>query len=197
MAFLPAPNENVLMISGEIVPGDYPKFEALVAKRIPSQLVLDSPGGDYIEALHIARDVNLMGLRTIAPLDQCQKGDGVYCRCASSCFFIWAAGRQRLGDVVMIHLPQTPPKLTGVDRKLAAEAIAKHVVWFMGKIDMPQSIVDAVLATPFERPRRLTAKEMHLLESHDVPGAEPQTAKYPSRESARLLTAPSAASIIA
>ena len=97
----------------------------------------------------------------------------------------------------MIHLPQTPPKLTGVDRKLAAEAIAKHVVWFMGKIDMPQSIVDAVLATPFERPRRLTAKEMHLLESHDVPGAEPQTAKYPSRESARLLTAPSAASIIA
>ena len=176
MAFLPAPNETVLMLVGEIEKGDYAKFQALLQYRVPNQVVLDSPGGDYLEALEIARDVNLLGVRTIAPIQSCTKGEDVSCRCASSCFFIWAAGRQRLGDIVMIHLPQTPPRLKGEDRRLAAAAIADHVAWFLNKIELPHSIIDAVLKTPFQSPRSLTEAELRLLANVDEDQA---TAKVP------------------
>jgi hypothetical protein len=84
-----------LVISGEIVPGDY---DRLLSKILgdpdrflsDNKIILASDGGDVAEALKIAKLVkSLFSKVMVGPLTG---------RCASACFFIYAAANQRETD---------------------------------------------------------------------------------------------------
>jgi hypothetical protein len=102
-----------LVMSGEIVPGDYQRLLAKVAddqERFLAQnaLILASDGGDVTEAIKIATLVrSLFAAVTVGPLTG---------RCVSACFFIYAAAAQREAD---------GDRLIGINRPyLAADAQA-------------------------------------------------------------------------
>jgi ATP-dependent protease ClpP protease subunit len=84
-----------LVVSGEIVPGDYERLLAKIledSNRFLSQnkIILASDGGDVAEALNIARLVkSLFTEIVVGPLTG---------RCVSACFFIFAAAGQREAD---------------------------------------------------------------------------------------------------
>lgn len=103
-----------LVVSGEIIPGDY---EALLAKILADEnrfltqnkIILASDGGDVAEALKIAKLVkSLFAGIVVQPLTG---------RCVSACFFIYAAANQREADGErllginrpFIDDPQAPP----------------------------------------------------------------------------------------
>jgi len=102
-----------LVISGEIVPGDY---EALVKKILDDEnrylaqnkIILASDGGDVAEALKIAKLVkSLFAEIIVAPLTG---------RCVSACFFVYAAAAQRESD---------GERLLGIKRPLIDDARAR------------------------------------------------------------------------
>lgn len=84
-----------LVLSGEIVPGDY---DSLLAKILndenrflaQNKLILASDGGDVGEALKIAKLIKMLNTSVVVgPLTG---------RCVSACFFIYAAAGQREAD---------------------------------------------------------------------------------------------------
>jgi hypothetical protein len=99
-----------IMIEGEIVEGDFTKFEKLVSQIFnPGVVWIASPGGDLAEAMKIGRLVRELKLSVWVPqkngllfplLDS--KRNAV---CASACFFIYAAGVDRRGEILGIHRP--------------------------------------------------------------------------------------------
>jgi hypothetical protein len=103
--------------------------------------------------------------------------------CASSCVFVWAAGRPRFGNMLVIHAPFTD-ELKGKDALTRANgetAIKAHVQTMLRKLDVPEQIIQAVVDTPPQSPRRLTEGELEMLEPFSyVPEREPQTAKAPN-----------------
>jgi hypothetical protein len=60
-------------------------------------------------------------------------------------------------------------------------AIKAHVQTMLRKLDVPEQIIQAVVDTPPQSPRRLTEGELEMLEPFSyVPEREPQTAKAPN-----------------
>src|ERR1700691_3525023 len=102
-----------LVLSGEIVPGDY---AALLAKILAdrerflaqNKLILASDGGDVAEAMKIAQLVkSLYTAVIVGPLTG---------RCVSACFFIYAAASQRESD---------GERLIGINRPYLAASEAR------------------------------------------------------------------------
>src|SRR5690606_30555057 len=104
-----------------VVPGDEEIMRSLSDEFKPITLFLNSPGGDAEEAFKIGRFVHQAFLRTEAPTTRRLPGPlstylganpdsglsdgGAELICASSCAFIWLAGRWREGDRVAFHRP--------------------------------------------------------------------------------------------
>ena len=84
-----------LVVSGEIVPGDYDRLLSRILDDpnrflAENKIILASDGGDVAEALKIAKLVkSLFSEVIVGPLTG---------RCASACFFIYAAANQRETD---------------------------------------------------------------------------------------------------
>jgi hypothetical protein len=99
-----------IMIEGEIVVGDYAKFEKMVMQIFsPETVWLASPGGDLAESMKIGRLVRELKLQVWVPSknglffpSMNSKQNAV---CASACFFIYAAGVDRRGEILGIHRP--------------------------------------------------------------------------------------------
>ena len=115
-----------LVVSGEILPGDYDRLLAKIREdknRFLSQnkIILASDGGDVAEALKIAGLVkSLFTEVVVGPLTG---------RCVSACFFIYAAAGQREADgekLIGINRPYivahdaaaAPPSAAAEDRAL-------------------------------------------------------------------------------
>ncbi len=75
---------------------------------------LASQGGDVLEAMKIGRLIRKLRYETFGPLNfdghivSHVKFDKQNLTCASSCFFLLAAGIERVGNVVGIHRPYLP-----------------------------------------------------------------------------------------
>lgn len=124
-----------IMIEGEIVEGDYAKFEKLVMQIFnPGVVWLASPGGDLVEAMRIGRLIRELKLSVWAPpksgplfpmVDS--KRNAV---CASACFFIYAAGVERKGEVLGIHRPYMSAsayRRMGLDEAALRQSVAMKV----------------------------------------------------------------------
>ena len=166
MGVLPT-NQTVLVITGELVKGDDAKFRALLEQHPVRQLYLDSKGGDYYAALEIALEVYMHGIATVAPVaNQCTEGGDQVCMCASACVFVWAAGRPRFGNMVVVHASD-PPDLKDADpvsRTNALAAIKAHMQDMLRKFGTPEIVVEAAVNTPNQSPRRLSEDELQAMQ---------------------------------
>lgn len=135
-------------ISGEIKTGDYARLLDFLRSSTKNQshflnnVVLDSPGGNVIEAMKIA---NLMEKNYA----QVFVLDGA--RCFSSCFILWASASVRtiiksgkLG-VHRITLSQYGGNLSKAERSLAP--VSQGVESYLLKVGIPRRIVDKMNET--------------------------------------------------
>jgi hypothetical protein len=119
-------------IIGDIAENDGDVFRQTVLRAFdngcsPHLLEVFSQGGNLQAAIDIGRQVSVLTMytmapeggafraargwgcnlkgRVVAPYDPVTKRGDRNCTCASACFFVWAAGVKRLGNVVIIHRP--------------------------------------------------------------------------------------------
>lgn len=102
-----------LQINGTLMPGDENSFRATVRIAYQSGCIIESlsivsPGGDLGAAIAIGEQVDLLALSVQAPPVFGSKPEPNRV-CASACFFIWAAGKERSGDAVAVHRPYFDP----------------------------------------------------------------------------------------
>jgi len=172
------PADKTAMLTGEIVKGDDDKFRSLLEWAPVRRLVLDSQGGDYLTALDIGHQVYMQGIATIAPMENiCDDSPTQSCICASACFFIWAAGRPRYGDMVVVHFSD-PPDLKDKDpvtRKNGLAALKAHMQSMLRRFGTPEIVVEAAVNTPNQSPRRLTADELEAMQPFTYVPAQEQT----------------------
>src|SRR5258706_14097069 len=89
-----------LVISGEIIPGDYDRLLSRILEDedrflAQNKIILASDGGDVVEALKIARLIKSLFTEVIVgPLTG---------RCVSACFFIYAAAIQHVTAGERLH----------------------------------------------------------------------------------------------
>jgi hypothetical protein len=134
-----------LVISGEIIPGDY---DHLLSKILDdpnrflaeNKIILASDGGDVAEALKIAQFIkSLFSEVIVGPLTG---------RCASACFFIYAAANQRETDgerLIGINRPylvdseaeSPPPDATAAENRALSKVRA-----FLQENAVPGYLVD-------------------------------------------------------
>jgi hypothetical protein len=86
--FTVKPDHDIIVISGQLVRGDYDRFERITEALHGDHalVVLDSPGGRLFEGLQIGASIHDKHYDTAV-----LKGD----ECASACGLIWLAGRTR------------------------------------------------------------------------------------------------------
>lgn len=147
---------SVIVIEGEIEPGDYLKFvNTFIENRGRNYgVVLYSPGGDFQEALKIGQLVHALKLTTNAPertsATMYEINNPSNKLCASSCFFIFAAGAQRFGEIVGIHRPYLPKdayeKLSMDEAGQAHLLVRRMIETYLKEIDVPISYVDRIMA---------------------------------------------------
>ncbi|WP_323001805.1 hypothetical protein [Denitromonas sp.] len=161
-----------ILIEGEIVPGDFAKFESEVLRRQNIDPIwLASPGGDMIEAMKIGELIRELKLSVWAPSKNGLLFPAVSNRanavCASACFYLYAAGVQRRGEVVGIHRPYLP-QATLAAMELDAAAQAQSVALgisreFLTRAGVPQSIIEHIASIASNQIVWLTADELSSL----------------------------------
>lgn len=109
--YLNRPLDGIL-IEGPIVKGDYKRFQFLAFSGV-STVWLASPGGDLAEAIKIGQLVRKLKMDVWAPDSNRQAwntmirvADQRNSVCASACFFIYAAGTYRAGNILGVHRPR-------------------------------------------------------------------------------------------
>lgn len=163
---------GAIMLEGKIEKGDFEKFTNFFIDnpRINSAIYLYSPGGDFTEALKIGRLVHTLKLTTWAPqsietsMPLNEVDDPSNRVCASSCFFIFAAGAQRFGDIVGIHRPYLPADayrtLSMAEAGKAHLAVADMIRQYLNEINVPSSYVDRIMAVDSGEIEWLSEEEM-------------------------------------
>jgi hypothetical protein len=140
-----------LVLSGEIIPGDYAALlSKILADRdrflVQNKLILASDGGDVAEALKIAKLVkSLYTTVIVGPLTG---------RCVSACFFIYAAASQREAD---------GERLIGINRPYLAASEARSTSTSTS-ISISTATTDATVAES-----GALAKVRAFLEDNGVP----------------------------
>lgn len=86
------------------------------------------------------------------------------CICASACFFIWIAGAERQGDVVVVHRPYFDPTtyktLEMAEARAAFLALTRDARKFLSDLETPSDIVDKVFSTPSDKAIYLSRAEL-------------------------------------
>lgn len=164
---------SAILINGDIKPEDSMAFRhALNESPLMDMVFLSSHGGDVKAALEIGQIIRQHLMITFAPTRR--KGvdslfsphlmrnlcEGQDCICASSCFFIWAAGAERGGDAIYIHRPYDT---SGTFSKLSAEmAHHQYALWlksieeYLSKMEVPSRFMEIIKQTPSTSAYRLT-----------------------------------------
>ncbi len=136
-----------VLIQGEIQKGDYARIIQFVRQpdnygRFIQSVFLDSPGGDLMETIKIAKLLEKSYAAT-----HVQAG----ARCYSACFILWMSGVSRhvsQGATLGVHRIQG--KVGGVPMDTASErfvTMARHVESFMVSLGTPRAILDKMNAT--------------------------------------------------
>jgi hypothetical protein len=164
-------------IIGDIVPGDSEAFRDSVLKAFeagcsPDLLDIFSNGGDLQAAINIGRQVSVLTMYTRAPeaggyraarawgcnikgtvvsiYDQTTKRGDPNCICASACFFVWAGGAKRLGNVVIIHRPYFDAKIySGLSVSEARERfqnLTRAAREYLLSVDVPDAMIARMMA---------------------------------------------------
>lgn len=170
--YSPTRSMGGIMIEGEIVDGDYAKFEKLVMQIFnPGVVWLASPGGDLVEAMKIGRLVRELKLSVWAPpksgplfpmVDS--KKNAV---CASACFFIYAAGVERKGEILGVHRPYmsaTAYRRMGLDEAALRQSVVMKVSGdYLKEMGISSNLVERMNGIDSEKIVWLTETETSAL----------------------------------
>jgi hypothetical protein len=134
-----------LYMSGEFIDGDAQKLRKLVSsdvgKFVSSPIVIDSNGGNVLEALKIARLVNSSYAIIALPRKA---------KCASSCFFILTAASKRyMEGKVGIHRPYLPKsvadKMNIIEMESSQKDVYKRSSDILKEHNVPQYLIDKMV----------------------------------------------------
>jgi hypothetical protein len=139
-----------LVLRGKIDEGDAAKLQRLIAqdpKRFAlygSWLLLDSPGGDFDEALKIATL-----LRTYPTWVVVER------RCVSACFLLYVAGASRMtgmvGNVLGVHSPyyerEQFARLSAPDAERAHRSLLERTTAYLRLNTVPEPIIEKMVRT--------------------------------------------------
>ncbi|HRH17089.1 MAG TPA: hypothetical protein PLS22_06510 [Aquabacterium sp.] len=178
-------NTPAIRLTGTIVKGDYERIRGLASNisNAGSQIIvsLNSPGGDFEEALRIAELLRELNAQTYISGILARDSTTPFVKCYSACFLIHASGSVRhyvlenmLFDssgnrvlaeepVLGIHRPYLNPE---INRKLSAsesrsryEVIEASARKILGQASVPQDIVDTMFRT--------SSNEIYLISRSD------------------------------
>ncbi len=155
--------EGYITITGEIRAKDAPDFitlaDSLSRGGIPAKfVVLDSPGGQVMPALEIARRVSEDGMGTVV-LENAT--------CASACFLIFISGSARAampGASMYVH------RISDEDGdSLSARGYSVTINDLYRKLKVPDNIRMAMLDTPPGESYRLTEQDLRNISTLSLP----------------------------
>jgi hypothetical protein len=113
-----------------------------------------------------------------------------WCDCASACFLIWASGVTREGNFVGIHRFKFDEAFFGGlppgQAKEMYDQAEKNFRAYLDRLNVPQTILDRLFATPSTSIHYLTRDELQLAES--TPYLEEQTQAKCGTSKARTYT---------
>lgn len=161
-------------LTGEIRSGDAERIASLVAqKKVVGRLIINSPGGDLVEALRIGDLVN--GLHIDVNVAK-----GGYC--ISACFFIFLEGyhrhatasnddgtlrpkekRDRWAGVVGIHRPYLKSPTGDVAGVKRQEDVMRNVRGYLATKGVPQHLIDEMMARPSNDVYWLRPNDLNLV----------------------------------
>jgi ATP-dependent protease ClpP protease subunit len=150
-------SENVLHLSGTIIPGDLNKIIAEVTPpaTFPTHFELDSPGGDILEAMAIGRFIRKTATGTIVRKD-----------CESACVFILIAGvRQNATEesAIGLHRPYFYPKefagLSFQDAEEKYKVLQAETRRYLEEMEMATSAIEKMFSIPSDDVYFLTPQE--------------------------------------
>jgi ATP-dependent protease ClpP protease subunit len=135
-----------IFLQGEIVPGDYGRFVEFIRQdpdRFLRQthITIDSPGGDVVEALRLAKLIRLTYLSVRVNFDA---------GCVSACFFIYVSAVDRLSvpNSVGIHRPYIDPDrvrdLPPAEAQEAQDQALQTARKFLQDTFVPSSLIDTL-----------------------------------------------------
>jgi hypothetical protein len=154
--------ERQIVITGEIVGGDYEKFlDAVLQGGIRhSTVYIASSGGDALEAMKIGRVIRKLRFETEIP--QYFEETGGYCKskpvaennciCASACVLTYLAGFHRYGDYLGIHRTfLNHEALRNMEMEEAAavsKRISSTVAEYLDEMGAPPSLTEKMELVP-------------------------------------------------
>jgi len=132
-------NQTLIALTGEIMLGDAEKFRDLLSQSGGINAVkLDSPGGNLVASIALAKLARSQGLSTII---------GPNAVCASSCVLIFAAGREKFADresFIGVHGVADKGGEETPDARAATLAFARYV----RDLGAPPSVIHKLVSTP-------------------------------------------------
>jgi hypothetical protein len=178
-------DDPAIEIVGTIESGDYESIVALAKAFLKDgnevQLKLNSPGGDFIEALRIGEFVKAMNARTMVVGVSSRSMDAEKTKCFSACFIIFVSGSVRdyradnvvwdksgnyelnITPVIGIHRPYFSPEEFA--QQSAGEAREKYreierlTRGYLEEVGISQSIIDEMFAASSQEVRLIGEKE--------------------------------------
>lgn len=188
---VPVDKGFAIVIEGRIDKGDYEKVLDIARKLCPkvSEIFLASPGGNLSEAIKIGHLVRELRLKATAPTDfgPTFKGSdpvlesmmkdvefkiyGIRDRknfvCASSCFFVYAGGIFRAGEIVGIHRPylsdEDYARMGGNEAIDKSKSVGSLVKNYLKEMGIASRISESMFAIQKDSVRWLTREEIREL----------------------------------
>jgi len=162
---------KIFAIEGNIIRGDYKKFEDLVRVYggIYNSVTIASKGGDIFEAMKIGRLIRKLRYSTWAPwqiggrIISFELKDKTNNVCASACFFIYIAGVRRVGNIIGIHRPYLSVedyKEMGIEDAIDAHKKLKEIITnYIIEMSVPLTYVDRLFSIAKEEIEWLEEEE--------------------------------------
>lgn len=151
-----SPELGYIVVHGEIVAGrSYQVLENALSK-LPTDtiVVLNSPGGNPIEAIKMGRMIRARGLETMVV-----EGD----MCASACSFVFMGGIERFADprTVGVHRMSLPDGFgTAKEGMQLTQEVLGQILDYLHEMGVDAELVRLMMNTP--------GSEMHWLSSSEL-----------------------------
>jgi hypothetical protein len=155
---------GILLLSGDIVPGDYGRLLARIFFTsedffVTDEIILASDGGDVPEAIRIAKLLkSLYASVVVSPVTG---------RCVSACFLIYAAADERTSDdegLIGIHRPYIVDSqlaaLSPADAERAQKSVLKQARDYLESNNVPEYLIEEMF--------RRSSKDVYWLSADDL-----------------------------
>ena len=173
--YLNRPLDGIL-IEGPIVKGDYKRFQLLAFSGV-STVWLASPGGDLAEAIKIGQLVRKLNMDVWAPESNRQVwntmirvADQRHSVCASACFFVYAAGTYRAGNILGVHRPRFAEddlRAMTMEQAASGQVSANEVAaLYLRKMGISNSLIEKAATTKPSDIQWLTEAEVKSLSGY-------------------------------